>query len=208
MKSECIVGQWLIPGLLSKDPIIIDCGFKYGEFAIPFLKKYGGKAICLEPTSESVDIFLKSENSNIGLNIDLYTAALWLNNEKLTFYVLEKQMSSNSVFKRKPSKINKGKVFNRVVNTMTLEDCIKKCNGKPIDLLKVDIEGAEWEVFFNMPRTWLEPIQQISIELHTEFSGGKSVNNIISLLQKNGFKINKDTSARNKKRLVIYGAKK
>jgi FkbM family methyltransferase len=205
LQMECIKDQWVRPELFEGPPTIIDCGFKYGEFTIPFLKKYGGKAICLEPASESRQIYLNSKDSKLGLDISLHPVALWTKNEKLTFYVLENQMCSNSVFKRKPSPRRGGKVFTRIVDTMTLEDCVEKCGGS-VDLLKVDIEGAEWDVFFDTPPEWLFPIKQISMELHTEFSRGRSVQDLIFLLESRGFKMN-IKHHRNPKRPIIYGAK-
>ena len=53
------------------------------------------------------------------------------------------------------------------------EHQLDRCN-----LLKMDCEGAEYEIFYNCPITYLHRIDQMAIEVH----GGKEANqNITSL---------------------------
>lgn len=52
-----------------------------------------------------------------------------------------------------------------IVETITLETIFKENDIKRCDFLKVDIEGAEWEIFENIPEEILDKIDRIAIEL-------------------------------------------
>ena len=60
---------------------------------------------------------------------------------------------------------------------------------KAIDLLKVDIEGAELELFENFSIEFLEKIRQVTIEFHDHLNIGDipRIKSIIKKMKKNGF---------------------
>ena len=51
------------------------------------------------------------------------------------------------------------------VVALTMPSLIARCNGK-VDLLKLDIEGSELDVFGEDAQEWLPGIRNIAIELH------------------------------------------
>ena len=54
-----------------------------------------------------------------------------------------------------------------------------------VDFLKVDIEGSEFDLFFNR-NEWLPRVRRIAMEVHTEFGDPDSLR---SLLESNGFRV-------------------
>lgn len=52
-----------------------------------------------------------------------------------------------------------------VVAAMTIDKIMKDYNIEKIDILKIDIEGAEREVFSDTS-SWLERVDSIIVELH------------------------------------------
>ena len=65
--------------------------------------------------------------------------------------------------------INKKKVWVRKkINAITLQDIFEKHRLEKIDFLKMDCEGAEYEIIMNAPSSILNKIQKISTEIHEE----------------------------------------
>lgn len=52
------------------------------------------------------------------------------------------------------------------VESFDVPSLIALGGGGPVDVLKVDIEGSEAEVFSNNPDKWLPSVKNIVIELH------------------------------------------
>jgi FkbM family methyltransferase len=80
------------------------------------------------------------------------------------------------------------------VDVTTPDDCLREWNilGRDIDLLKMDIEGAEQEVFENMPSIakTLASTKAIVMEIHTE----EAADLIIQRLTTLGFKLDEKKS--------------
>jgi len=75
------------------------------------------------------------------------------------------------------------------VEGLSLDEFLKTESVPQIDLLKIDIEGAEIEVFNSCSDAFLRSIDQITVEFH-EWLGGSSkteVTDIVSRLQTLGF---------------------
>ncbi len=54
------------------------------------------------------------------------------------------------------------------INTITLQNIFEKYKIEKIDFLKMDCEGAEFEIVMNTPSIILDKIQKISMEIHEE----------------------------------------
>jgi FkbM family methyltransferase len=52
------------------------------------------------------------------------------------------------------------------VTCVTLEDCMQGAGISELDLLKMDIEGSEWEVLLSTPPAVLSRIQHVQLEYH------------------------------------------
>jgi hypothetical protein len=61
---------------------------------------------------------------------------------------------------------------------------IDKC-----DLMKMDCEGAEYEILYNAPKNILQKIKKISMEFHNIDDLKNNDKELISFLRKSGFKV-------------------
>ena len=52
------------------------------------------------------------------------------------------------------------------IRITTIPEIVKKYKIESIDLLKLDCEGAEFEIILNLPSTILNTIKKISMEIH------------------------------------------
>jgi hypothetical protein len=76
------------------------------------------------------------------------------------------------------------------VKMKSLEDIIHELGHTHIDVLKMDIEGAEYDVIENILNSKIS-ITQILIEFHDRFFGGKTLRSQQSIekLRNNGYEI-------------------
>jgi len=74
-----------------------------------------------------------------------------------------------------------------VVEAMSLKDIVERNNIERIDFLKVDCEGAEYEILFNCPDEVLDIIGKISMEVHS--MKGNDILTMETYLRGKGFEV-------------------
>jgi FkbM family methyltransferase len=60
------------------------------------------------------------------------------------------------------------------IKGITIEEILKQSGFDHIDILKIDIEGSEKELFSHFFESWLEKVQVLIIELHDQIKPGCS----------------------------------
>lgn len=91
----------------------------------------------------------------------------------------------------------------KIVQSTTLEQIIKKHNLSKIDLLKLDCEGAEFEILENCPKEIFNKVQNLYIEYHI-YQPNLNADKILSKLQKANFKVQTKPSHYDKKFGFIF----
>ncbi|MEK6832866.1 MAG: FkbM family methyltransferase [Nanoarchaeota archaeon] len=178
---------------LSESPIIVDLGFKYGEFSIPFIEKYKGICYAYEPAKTSFNI--AKEKIKYMNSIFLFNEAVWKYNDIIDFYSFDNFPQSNSVFNRPLPLEDKYKI-----RSITLDNILKMVPY--VDILKIDIEGAEWEILRLSKKELFNSVDQLIIEFHLEFSCF-TLDNAIQWLKDFGFYIvSKEEECEN--RISVY----
>ena len=200
LRESC--GHRFRTDLLSPQPLVIDVGFKYGEFAIPFLKEFGGHVLGVEPSEESVEIALKSLcEQNLSHAVELLPSALWTHANGVEIYEFADRPQSHSVHARGID----GGTFT-MVPTVTLSSLLERMD-RPVDVLKIDCEGAEWHIFNSLSPDALKNVRQITMELHTELASGHSIDELKEHLQTCGFSVHVDIPWSDPTRPEIWGAR-
>ena len=150
--------------IVAKQPrVIIDAGANTGLASIFFANKFpNAKIFSIEP--EESNFKLLKKNVSQYHNIVPIQAALWNENTKINlidpdFGNWGFQVQKNTL--KDVDKIDNG----NTVDGITLLEIIKNFDLKNIDILKIDIEGAEKEVF-NETSQWIKKVDSIIIELH------------------------------------------
>jgi hypothetical protein len=96
---------------------------------------------------------------------------------QLTFHIDPRDSESSSIFKT--GDVNKPTLS---VQGLSLESIIKQSGFDRVDLLKVDIEGAEVQLLANARAELLAGINQIVIEFH-DFNGIITLGDVASTVQ-------------------------
>ncbi|NQZ66454.1 MAG: FkbM family methyltransferase [Lentisphaeria bacterium] len=143
---------------------IIDAGANIGLAAIFFTHKFpNATIIALEPETENFDLLKK--NSEGYSNIIPLKAALWDSEGTLN---LSDPGSGNWGF-RVSEDHNECTIDS--TQSVTVKGLMEKYDRSMIDILKLDIEGAEVEVL-SSSKSWLPYVETIIVELHDRFKPG------------------------------------
>jgi len=146
--------------------VIIDAGANIGLASIFFANKYtASKIIAIELSTTNFHLLLKN-TANYN-NIKAINAGLWHKKETLKF-----QEEGFSPWGYKVNNKLEGDSIS--IDSITLLEIIDKYNINIIDLLKVDIEGAEVEVFSENYEIWLSKVRYLAIEYHDRWRADSS----------------------------------
>lgn len=149
--------------------VIIDAGANIGMSSIYFANKYpNAKIIALEPENSNFDLL--EENTLPYKNIKSLKSALW---SSCGYMSLVDPGLGNWGFMtkdRNTSNIDQAKLCDTVIS-LTVNQIMQDQQIDKIDILKIDIEGAEKEVFSNTS-LWLDKVDMIIIELHEHLKPG------------------------------------
>jgi FkbM family methyltransferase len=156
-------------------PFIIDCGANIGMSVLYFKSIYPNATIfAFEPDKEVFKYLEKNTKLN---GVTLYNKGVWNEETTLTFYA--EGADSGSIFEQKSSSKNEIKI-----ETVRLKNILTQ----PVDFLKIDIEGSEYEVIKDCQNE-LKNVQNIFIEYHSFVNKEQHLDEIITILKQQGFRI-------------------
>ncbi|MEM4325823.1 MAG: FkbM family methyltransferase [Candidatus Pacearchaeota archaeon] len=166
---------------ISKGDTILDLGGHIGLFALYCSHRVGkkGKIFSVEPYKESYKLLKKNLWINSIKNTKPINLAIYKKRGIMKFYI-NRISASNSFFPQGNKKIE-------MVKTTTLKDFVKKRNIKKIDLIKMDIEGAEYDVIKTSERV-LKKTRAVVLEIHKDLLTEKQIIEINEIFKRNKFK--------------------
>ncbi|MCM2373863.1 FkbM family methyltransferase [Aporhodopirellula aestuarii] len=140
---------------------ILDLGGNIGCSAIYFANRWpNAKIVVVEPFAETFAIL--KENVSGYPNVVAVQAAAHYQNETVSLDVPSNEFWSTRVLKKTSSSDNAGNVARGV----TVSDLLDEHGIDKVDILKMDIEGSEADLFANRPHSWLRRTRLLMIELH------------------------------------------
>ncbi|MEH1793198.1 MULTISPECIES: FkbM family methyltransferase [unclassified Nostoc] len=187
---------------LNEGDCIFDVGANIGLFAL-FVSQFQKqvKIFAFEPIKPIFDVLQANTILHSLSNITLLNYGLSSENNSVKLFTFYPNMTGNSTTKPL-EKLQQREVMNTVLNKdmvdylfkseevrgeiRTLSSVINELDIKSIDLLKIDVEGEEYEVLKGInPNDWSK-IKQIVAEVH-DIEG--RIDKIQVLLKSNGFNI-------------------
>ena len=162
---------------VAENDIVFDIGFNYGFFTLDALTYKPKKIIGFEPNPNLVKLFNRLHIDSV----ELHQSAVSNKAGSTIFY--ENNFSGKSSIH---SDINSDTSSNSYqVNICSFNDMAEQYDV--IDYLKVDCEGAEYEIFESIPNEFLtNRIRKIALEFHHNINDIKVVN-LISKIKQCGF---------------------
>lgn len=160
-----VKGEFSFP-INFKPKVIVDAGAYSGISALYFSMRFpNAKIIGIEPESDNFDQF-KKNTYNFKEKIHGLNAGVWY---KSGFLKIKDDKHGHWGFQ--VEEVEKNDSYD--VKALSVDDIISKFELDKIDILKIDIEGSEKELFEN-ETPWLDKVNLIIIELHDRFKPGCS----------------------------------
>lgn len=160
-----------------KIPLIIDCGAHIGMSILHFKQQYpDSKIIAFEPDRNNFQLLQKNINEWGLKDIQLFQNPVWTSNDEITF-------EASGAMGGKISEITENAESSVKLKAVRLSEFL----NKEVDFLKIDIEGAEWEVL-NDCEDKLHFVNNIFLEYHSKFKEQNKLINILQILNRSGFK--------------------
>lgn len=158
---------------------VLDIGSNVGLFTELVRERGADDIYCFEISKKAINIFndLHGKNKNIKLN----QVAISNKTDKLNFY----EDPENSLI----TSISDGYSNNSIsveVQSDTLNNFFENEDIKEISLMKMDIEGSEYDAFDGLSDENLQKIKTIILEFHQNF-GGILEDKILRRLKDNNF---------------------
>jgi len=158
---------------------IIDIGSHIGLFALLASKQCSrGKIFCFEPILENYDLLLKNIQDNNISNIYPHSIAVSNTEQKIKIY-LNSDQAGHSIFLESKSFID--------VNSTTLKKIIDDNKIDVCNLLKIDCEGAEYEIMESLSDQYLGRIEKMIIEYHFADLKPEALEKLVNRLKTNSF---------------------
>lgn len=170
-----------IYGSVAKDSIVLDIGANIGVFSLFAAISGAKKVFAYEPNPEAYRVLQKNITQNNFDNIIkcFNLAVSDKENIELKFPINSSPYSKN---------LNADQLHDyQMITTTTLQNILIDNNLDFIDFLKIDCEGCEFEVLYNLPPGISERIKNIRMEFHGHY--GDNVIDLIEYLAKYNFQV-------------------
>jgi FkbM family methyltransferase len=175
--------------------VIVDAGANIGLFTLLALQKGARKIYAIEP--DPCPFFYLRSNFRNNSNVILLNNALVGNSEMDKFQLHLNGSVASSYFVENLT--SNPDIMSIDVQTLRIQNILEQ-EGK-IDLLKLDIEGAEYDVLKSLDQSDFSRISQMFIEWHNYSD------EIIPLLEKNNYIYNLKHLGQDRKQGFIYAHK-
>ena len=144
--------------LTTKPKFIIDAGANVGYASVLFANRYpDAKIIAVEPEEENFNLL--KQNTVAYPNVTCMQCGVW---SRDTYLKIENPLAQHWAFRVVETDCPKDSFL-----SVTLTSLLRNANMDRIDLLKIDVEGAELEIFSAVDcAKWLDRTDVILIELH------------------------------------------
>lgn len=156
-------------------PYIIDCGANMGASIYYFKKIYpNAEILAFEPDEHTFSI-LQKNMPLFGNDVEIRKEAVWVEDTELTFFS-EGSLAGSLVVD-----------FANRKNTIKVKAIdFKKYMNREIDFLKIDIEGAENKLIFDI-EDQLHNVKNLFLEYHGIIGEKQNLGDILNLLSDKGF---------------------
>jgi len=145
-----------------KNDIIIDIGAHHGIVGIGFAK-LGARVICFEPNPINFDILERNISCNPDCIISAENKAVASETKILEFNFGVTSTTGSLTESRRNWKNSSTKID---IQAISFADILENYQLDEIKLMKIDIEGGEYDFLLNVPPTFLRRINYYYIELH------------------------------------------
>lgn len=183
-------------GSVPENSVVIDIGANIGVYSIFAATSKNTQIFAFEPVQENFNLLKENIKLNFLENkIHSFNFGIAGKEEKKKLYLGESPFHSFIPAKDSPFNAlyssGKGQNYSEV-NCISLKDVFDKNKIDSCHILKMDCEGAEYEILYNLPDEYFRKIEKIRMEYHNHKENEKNTGDyLIKFLKSKGFKIEK-----------------
>lgn len=168
---------------LHESDTIIDIGAHIGLFTL-FASQFckNGKIYCFEPVKENYELLLSNMTLNNLSNVSAFNVAVADKTSTVRIF-LNKDESGHSMFAQDSNFIE---VQSTILKNIFDENNISICN-----FIKMDCEGAEYDIIRSLPQKYFTKIKKMIIEYHMADKKPELLEELISKLESLSFVVEK-----------------
>jgi FkbM family methyltransferase len=173
-----LCGHSFLPALLSPAPIVLDVGANHGDFTTPLVDQFHARVTAVEPNPA-----LAGELAESGAALVLPVAVA--EGQSSALLVLDANDECSSILPSVPST----GVDVVEVEALSLSSVIDLVSQDHVDLVKLDVEGAEVAVLEALDPERLRRVVQLAVEFHDrqDLTPPRAVRRVRRLLARRGF---------------------
>lgn len=161
---------------INTNPIILDCGSNMGLSVLYFSKNYpNSQIIAFEPDAAVIPFIEKNIVSQEINNVVLHKKAVWIEETELKFF------TDNGLGGRVGLEYKDQNAI--VIQAVRLRDYL----NQPIEFLKIDIEGAEFQVL-NDCKDVLHNVNHLFVEYHSFYDEQQHLDDVLQIIKDAGFR--------------------
>jgi FkbM family methyltransferase len=198
-----IEDQYHIKQLIKPGDTVVDIGAHIGVFSL-LASGSARKVYAFEPVPGNFQLFSQNVALNKIPNISLFNKAVLGENREVKVYLSDWNTGAHSIFGHHCSYVE--------IQGITLKDIFENQDIERINLLKLDCEGAEYDIILKTPKEYMRKIDRIILEQHITTETKKEFHEgiLVDYLRKNGFcvHIEKQIYYENEGHFLIIYAKK
>lgn len=146
---------------LQEGDIVIDIGANIGSFAV-FAGKKASTVISFEPAASAFELLSQNVALNGLNNVQAVRAAVGGKDGEIILY----KGSDDAINTIHKDSANGGKHGQEAVPCITLDTVFARFGITRCDFLKLDCEGAEYDILYSASDSTLQRISRISMEYH------------------------------------------
>lgn len=149
---------------LPPDAVVIDAGCSYeADFSVCLIRRHNVRAFGVDPTRKHAAALRALEGQNGGRFVHL-SCAIAAADGVLRFY--ESSVNESGSLLDDHVNVVRDEITSYDVEALTLSSLLKRLALSRVDLLKLDLEGAEYAILEGATAEVLRPFRQIFVEFH------------------------------------------
>ena len=167
--------------------VVIDIGAHIGLYTIISSKQVGntGKVVAIEADPDNFEILKRNIALNNLTNVLPLNYAVFSAKTKIKLYEQSASFKYNSVMLTRANTKNENYAE---VNADTLDNILKQNGVNQVDWIKIDVEGAEFEVLKGSIETLSGKNMSLLVEIHN-INDPSHYNNVIELLKHHNYEM-------------------
>lgn len=155
-------GDYNVLGAGSAPRAIVDCGANIGMTARFFLEKYpNSRVIAVEPDPENAEV-CRRNLEGFGARGQVIVSAVWGQEVPLKVEKAPNQSAWQSMMEVRPALPGESPDL----TSIRIERLLDRAGFELADVVKIDVEGAEKDIFEREPERFLDRTRTLIIELH------------------------------------------